>query len=146
MEEERKKYLQFEENLEKERLEILSQHPSQSPSTFQLSSKLDSIENERNKKKEEIQSINKNESIENPNNEKLSLEKEEKKDLIVNPFVEKLEALKSMGFVDNERNLKLLFKYNGELLPVIQFSSHLISKTLYNQMKLFVDILNYNNK
>jgi len=43
--------------------------------------------------------------------------KEEKQ---LNPLDQKLDALEAMGFVDRERNIKLLLKHKGEIFPVIQ--------------------------
>jgi len=103
MEEERKKYKEREAQLEKERLELLEKQ------------KL--LKQEKPKEEKEIILDSLAPLRENAKEEKKEEEKEQNS---VNPFEQQLETIESMGFVDRERNIELLVKYNGEIFPVIQ--------------------------
>jgi len=96
MEAERKRFQELESKLEQERLQLLNQveKPVQKP----VQPLLDILAPMREKVAEE--------KVEEP--------------VIVYPFEEKLQALESMGFLDRERNVKLLVNFRGELIPVIQ--------------------------
>jgi len=96
MAEERKKHKELEEKLEKERKELLEKQNSlKQPKEEPKPVSLDSLAPLREEKaKEEPKSVH--------------------------PFEQKLEALSSMGFLDRQRNIKLLIKHSSEILPVIQ--------------------------
>jgi len=80
------------------------------------------MEEERKKHKEREAQLEKErlELLEKQKSLKQEKKEEKKEQKSVNPFEQKLEAIESMGFVDRERNIKLLVKYNGEIFPVIQ--------------------------
>jgi len=105
MEEERKKFHALESKLEQERLQLLNQAEEENP----VKNLLDLLAPLRESIKEKAAE------------EKRAAEKKvEEQPKIVYPFEEKLQALESMGFVDRERNVKLLVNFRGELIPVIQ--------------------------
>jgi len=91
--EERKKHEEREAQLEKERKELVEKQNALKPKEEKVIF-LDSLAPMR--------------------------QEEPKQEKPVNPFEQKLEALAAMGFVDRERNIKLLVKHNGEIFPVIE--------------------------
>jgi len=108
MDEERKRFQELESKLEQERAQLLNQAEQQEVEN-PVKPLLDLLAPLRESIKEKAAE------------EKRAAEKKvEEQPKIVYPFEEKLQALESMGFVDRERNVKLLVNFRGELIPVIQ--------------------------
>jgi len=77
------------------------------------------MEEERKKHKEREAQLEK-ERLELLEKQKSLTQDKPKEEKQLNPLDQKLDALEAMGFVDRERNIKLLLKHKGEIFPVIQ--------------------------
>ena len=106
---ERKRFAEIEAQLEKERLALLEQPLEKPKAPLDILAPM----REQISQQEKVVEVKPVEPVQKP----VEVVEEPK---IVYPFEEKLEALKSMGFHDRERNIKLLIQNRGELLPVIQ--------------------------